>query len=516
MTYRVAGLLCLLAASAGAQNATALLREAAAAAGWSDLRSLEFTAMGSSAEVGQNHSIHSAWPASRVKSYVRGIDFVQLVSRIGIVTPGGSAAILTSARSPWGTQYEYWMNPAAFVKAALSRQVTSKRVTEGGAAYNEITFPADGGLTVSGLIDDRNRVEYVRTKIANEVLGDMKVDAWFSDYRDFNGLKFPATIVEKQGGFPVLILAVSDVKPNAAVIVEATAAPPAADAGVLSKKVADGVYYLAGGAHHSVLVEFADYSAIIEAPENEQRTAAVMAEAKRLAPAKPVRYVISTHHHFDHIGGLRAFAAAGVTIVVPEADAEFYKRVLSAERTIQPDRLSELQTVPNLETAGARKVLSDGNRVLELHRIESSPHADPILLAYLPKEKILIEADVLARDAANLVANVERLRLDFDGILPLDGSEPADRAALYKEADMPMREISAIIKAAKPAAAARDGRQVLEGTCAGCHSLDRIQGLKLSKGEWQGVVDRMKSRGADLDQGDTGVLVDYLAKSYGK
>ena len=67
-----------------------------------------------------------------------------------------------------------------------------------------------------------------------------------------------------------------------------------------TQKIADGVWFLAGGSHNSVLVEYPTYLAMIEAPLDEARSLAVISEARKLAPNKPIKYLINTHHHFDH------------------------------------------------------------------------------------------------------------------------------------------------------------------------------------------------------------------------
>src|SRR5437867_8952405 len=175
----------------------------------------------------------------------------------------------------------------------------------------------------------------------------MLVEAAYSFYKDFGGVKFPTFIIEKQGGFPVLILAVSDVKPHATVAIQPQQTPAAPAGGIPSvsvqtEKVGDGVFYLKGGTHHSVAVEFADYVVVIEGPLNEQRSLAVIAEVKKLIPNKPIRYVVNTHHHFDHSGGLRTYVAEGATIVTHAANKDFFENVFfyPAPRTLEPDLLS--------------------------------------------------------------------------------------------------------------------------------------------------------------------------------
>ena len=165
-----------------------------------------------------------------------------------------------------------------------------------------------GGHTVTGIINERNLVERVETRLYNNVLGDMLVDATYSDYKDFDGVKFPTRIVLRQGGYPTLDLRVSAVQPNGAATLEVresaqpTAGPPPVR--VEAKKLSEGLWFLDGGAPMSYLVEFNDHLVIIEAPGNDARSEAAIAEAKRTVPNKPVRYVVNSHSHFDHAGGL--------------------------------------------------------------------------------------------------------------------------------------------------------------------------------------------------------------------
>ena len=219
---------------------------------------------------------------------------------------------------------------------------------------------------------------------------------------------------------------------------------------VQTEKVADGVYYMRGGTHHSVAVEFADHVVVIEGPLNEQRSLAVIGEVKKLIPNKPIKYLVNTHHHFDHSGGLRTYVDEGATIVTHELNKAFYEKTLSAPRTLNPDRLAQSKKKAAIETVGDKKVMTDGTRTLELHLIKDNPHNDGILMAYLPKERMLIEVDVYTPPApnapapaaaapvnpntANLVQNIERLKLDFDKILPLHGPGVASKADLYKAA----------------------------------------------------------------------------------
>ena len=101
-----------------------------------------------------------------------------------------------------------------------------------------------------------------------------------------------------------------------------------------STELAPGVWHVAGGSHHSVVVEFAEYLAVVEAPLDEARSQAVIAEARRLAPNKPIRYALTTHHHFDHTGGLRTYVAEGATVVTHASNVAYFEKTLTAPATL--------------------------------------------------------------------------------------------------------------------------------------------------------------------------------------
>ena len=455
------------AAPAPPADAKTALANAEKAMGASNLKTVQYSGAGSSAGIGQNRNPSANWPLVRVTSYVREFDFSVPASRAQIVRlqdgnqQKQDQTILSTA--PWGQQYDLWLSPFAFLKGAAANPPTMEFKTVMGIPYTVLTYMLQNKYKVRGYIDDKNMIYKVETWVENQVLGDMLVEAFYSDYKDYSGVKFPTTMITKQDGRNTLILIVDEVKPNAAVNIQAPqqaqtpgAAPAAAPSAVAVKteKIAPGVYYLMGGSHHSVVVEFADHLAVIEAPQNEERSLAVIGEARRLS-RKPIRYLVNTHHHFDHSGGLRTYVDAGATIVTHDINKAFYERVLSptAPRTLNPDRLALNKKAPMLkiETVADKKVLSDTARTLELHLIKDNAHNDGILMAYLPAEKILVEADAFTPPApnappattvspntTNLVDNIERLKLDVDWILALHGPGVATKADLYKAVGKPV------------------------------------------------------------------------------
>jgi glyoxylase-like metal-dependent hydrolase (beta-lactamase superfamily II) len=155
---------------------------------------------------------------------------------------------------------------------------------------------------------------------------------------------------------------------------------------------------------------------------------------KKTVPTKPIKYVVNTHHHFDHAGGLGPFVAEGATIITHDVNKGFFEQSLTAPRTVQPDKLAQSGKKATVEGMQDKRVLSDGTRTMELYLIQGSTHHDGLIMAYLPKEKLLVEADAYTPGApnasppaqpnpfsVNLYENIERLKLAVDQILPLHG-----------------------------------------------------------------------------------------------
>jgi glyoxylase-like metal-dependent hydrolase (beta-lactamase superfamily II) len=407
-----------------------------------DIKSIEFSGSCAHFWLGQGVSPAAASLRSDLKSVTQTIDYdnsawrnkgvgtqriwpIQFLKGEKAWDQFGNNTIQVSASEVLDRRMQIWLTPHGFLKGALANKATVKN--------GKVTYTTPTGHKMIGALSADHLVERVETWVDNEVLGDTHVEVVYSDYKDFGGFKFPTRIVRKQGSHPVLDLTVTDAKSNLSMDITAPAGtPPMVQ--VRSEKLADGTWYLTGGRHHSVALEFADHLVVIEAPLNEERSNAVIAEVKKLVPGKPIRYLINTHHHFDHSGGLRAYVAEGATIITHEINKPFYERTLRAPRTINPDRLARTKRAPRLSPVGAKRVMADKTRTIELHHLKDNPHDKGIIVVYVPKEKMLIEVDaytplavgdpppaVPPPPAVNLYENIERLKLDVDRIAPLHG-----------------------------------------------------------------------------------------------
>src|SRR5437660_8649949 len=456
------GLLLGLCLSTRAQEAKTVLQSATKAMG--DVKSIQYSGSGQLGILGQAFTPGGPWPINDIKSYTRTIDYgsksakeeMTLVEPTPIRNGGGGPFAgeqkqvnLVSGQYAWNQpgsapqpavaaaderQLQIWLTPHGFLKAAMENNATAKK----GNGGTVVSF-TDGKFKVNGTIDAQGMVTRTESWLANPVLGDMPVETAYSGYKDFNGVKFPTMLVQKEGGSPVLNLTVSDVRTNADLAltvpdnVKAAKIPPV---NVTNQKLADGVWFLAGGTHNSVLVEFPNYAVMIESPLNDARAMGIMTEAKKLIPEKPIKYLINTHDHFDHAGGVRYWVAEGATIITQEMNKPFYEQAWKAPRTLEPDHLAQSPKKATLITFKDKYVLSDGGRELDIYRIAGDIHNAVMSMVYLPKEKILVEADDFTPPPPNaslpgprshagtvlLYQDLQQMKLDVATIAPLHGN----------------------------------------------------------------------------------------------
>ena len=224
--------------TASAQDAKTVIANASKAMGVDTLKTVQYSATGLDFALGQAPNPSSPWPKFINKSYTRAINFETPASRVDRVRVQGenpphgggqqpivgeqpqNQTIIVNADTPWAQQLEIWMMPHGFLRAAAARNATVEAKTVGGKKYSVVTFIGDNKAKVNGYINDQNLVERVETWIDNPFLGDMLFEAIYSDYKDVGGVKFPMHIVQKQGGYPIFDLTVTDVKANAAVNIQ--------------------------------------------------------------------------------------------------------------------------------------------------------------------------------------------------------------------------------------------------------------------------------------------------------
>jgi glyoxylase-like metal-dependent hydrolase (beta-lactamase superfamily II) len=460
----------LVAGLAWAQDAKTTLDAATAALGATNLRTIQFSGHGSDFIFGQAYDGSSPWPRFSLPSYTMTIDYTIPAMRDDrrrqqLENPprgGGIQPLVGEIRQIWvlsgnyawdlagqnavpaaperdlrsaidGRLAQIWMTPPGFIKAAIANHATVKTETVGGAKKALVSFTAPNKAKFEGLLNEQNLVEMITTRFDNPVLGDIAFEAVFRDYKDFGGVKFPTQILQRSAGYPVLDVIITDVKPNITASFEVPAnikqIPP--EQAIVTEKLADGVLAFPGAAR-SVAIEFRDHIVVVDAPESETRSIAVMDAIKKAMPNKPIRYLINTHSHFDHAGGMRTYAAEGATIITHSGNVPYYEQISGNPRTINPDRLAKSGRKPVFEGLVGNRTLTDGSRELVIYHYPNMHNAG-MLMVYLPKEKILIEADSYNPPAApgdqpgglpflvQFYDSVGRLGLDVDQVVPIHG-----------------------------------------------------------------------------------------------
>jgi glyoxylase-like metal-dependent hydrolase (beta-lactamase superfamily II) len=478
----------MMIGQAAAQDAQSLLQAADKATGASSVKSVVYSGTGTIRYPGQSFDPNGDWNRAPITSYTNSIDYTTKSSKEDFAVdlskkerggglPAAHVTDFVSGNYAWNLnaqgqpnpqlnadpqlnaaelrQFMITISPYGFIKAALA----SGNATMEQRYFNRLDKTVkvvgftSGKYRITGEFDDNNLLERVVTWFPNAVMGDMQIEVRYTDWKDVGGgAKFPFHIHAHQGDHPLntggrnwFDVRVTDAKVNADVAVpvpDNVRSATAPQVRVASQKLADGVWYIGGGSHNSLAVEHKDYVTMIEAPLNDERTNAAIAEIHKLIPNKPIRYVVNTHHHWDHLGGIRAAVAAGATIVADAKDRNFYQRVVLApqSRSLSPDRLSQFPfatTGPGTnEFQGFtdRTTIGDATRQIELYHVEGLNHADDMLIAYLPQSKILVNADLYSPPAAggnlpnvneNAVAlfrNVQRLKLDVAQHVPIHGN----------------------------------------------------------------------------------------------
>jgi glyoxylase-like metal-dependent hydrolase (beta-lactamase superfamily II) len=359
-----------------------------------------------------------------------------------------------SAASSWTQQLQIWLTPYGFIRLANENKPAVQRQASGGRTVNVISFNVTRNSVeyrMRGYFNAENLPEKIETWLDDPVFGDMLVEAEFSGYRNFNGLQFPTRILHRQGGLGLFELTVDNVVPNSTAGPPAPAAagprggqgagggagrgaaPAATAPAVPFTEMAPGVFVL-DGAYQAVAVAFNDYSVVIDGMQNEARTMAVIEQTKKAIPGKPIRYVVVTHSHFDHVTGLREFIGEGATIITHEMNMKFFERALSTARTLNAAGDARKGAKPRFLAIGDRHVLTDKKQTIEFHRIRGHVHADDMIVAYIPSAKTIVESDLVqpwispqftsTAYLTHLANELDRLKLGYESFVSIHRPAP--------------------------------------------------------------------------------------------
>jgi glyoxylase-like metal-dependent hydrolase (beta-lactamase superfamily II) len=464
-----------VAATAAAQDARTVIDGATKALGSTGLNSIVISGEGAYGNFGQSRTISFGLSSLSIRNYTRTIDFTKPSSHetglaVPLAGPRGAPPPppgqpfpfdqLMPSGASWAEQMDIWVTPWGFLRGAAANAATVRSRKIEGVTYTVVTWsppqkaPSGQPYRVIGYINPQQFIDRVETWVEHPLFGDMHVETFFTDYADFGGgLRAPTRIRQNRVGMETYVAVVRAARANPSDLTKlmTPATPPLPEpppAGpAASEKLADGVYRITGG-YVSLAVEFRDHVVVLEGGESEARGLAVIAETRRLFPKKPIKYVVNTHPHFDHAAGLAPFAAEGAIVLTDDNSHYFMEQSLLSPRTLVGDVLAKSRKKPKVQSVMDRMVLQDETRTIELHHVSGLEHSDAMLMAYLPKEKILFTADFdappqglpVSPSLATLVQNIDRLRLDFDRHVTVHAPDPdrpmakSDLLALVKGA----------------------------------------------------------------------------------
>ncbi len=472
-------LVTFITTGAAAQNANAVVTAASKAMGADTLTSITFSGTARNGAFGQSKALGDPLGTvnnTQIPQYTRTINFgaaaqpTDLVSRaFGATQPAPTADIPSpmpgvfqqnvtgqQATGNFGQALNILTTPWGFLKAAATAPNATVRAQGGQqiVSFSPAGFMSPSGLpyTVTGYINAQNQVTKVETRVDNAVVGDLLTEFEYSNYQNRGGVQVPGAIVMKQAGLTTFEATITAATANPANLAELLTPPPAPARGggpggppaaggraggpppaPVAEMLAAGVFKIGGG-YNSLAIDMGDHIMVVESGQSDQRGMQVMAAAKAAIPGKPIRFVTTSHGHFDHASGLPAAVAEGATILAHRNTEPALERFLAGPRTLMSDSLSKVSNrrTDVVTPVGDRETRRGTNgRVVELFHIPNE-HTDGMLAVFLPAEKIMHTGDVTVNNASpaqlgvvrSAIAVFTRLNFDYVTWVPVHGPNP--------------------------------------------------------------------------------------------
>jgi glyoxylase-like metal-dependent hydrolase (beta-lactamase superfamily II) len=290
----------------------------------------------------------------------------------------------------------------------------------GAAKFPAVVFKS--GMTSFTILFDRTThlPAAIRTLDDDSVYGDLVYDLLFADWKAIGGLQLAHSLTYKLNGVDIARVTYTRVVVNPQIAADAfdipneirrAAKPPASsnvpyqwvirrlnlgvftdsDAinynaatskGLRLVELTPDVQHVVGGTHNGLIVSMKSYLVVFDAPMNEWQSRWTIDAAKAKYPGRPVKYLVLTHHHNDHIGGCRTYAAEGAEVIVGSPNKGYIEKVLSARHSLNPDELQKHPKSTTVIEVRDQMSLRDQGKEIKLYKV-ANPHAEGMLIGYV-------------------------------------------------------------------------------------------------------------------------------------
>ncbi|MDE2476869.1 MAG: MBL fold metallo-hydrolase [Alphaproteobacteria bacterium] len=361
--------------------------------------------------------------------YVVGLDENGGVTKRAIMVNGQSEHTMSNVRLATELREQERNNVIGEMHAHPERIAGYPAQKLGGKTYPAAQYRGDYGTFIVLFDPATHLPAVIRTRDFDQYYGDSNYDEALSDWRDTAGVKLPHHALYTLNGVKIFDVTVNSYTVNPTLPADAFPIPEGlrgkaekpAEIGKtpyqwVIRRLSNGFYLdtdsvysdagdtlkltdigpnitMATGATHNTLIVATDkYLVGFETPIDDGLSQWVIKAAAEKYPGKPFRYVILTHHHIDHTGGVRAYAAAGATIVVGKGDGAFFRKVISAPHGLDPYPV-KITGAPKVIEVDGKWSINDAGREIDAYLLPN-PHATPYVIGYIPDAKLGFVTDI--------------------------------------------------------------------------------------------------------------------------
>jgi glyoxylase-like metal-dependent hydrolase (beta-lactamase superfamily II) len=270
----------------------------------------------------------------------------------------------------------------------------------------------------------------IRTRDGDPIQGDSSYDLVLADWRPVGAVRVAHALTYQLNGRDILVTKYEQVTANPALsanlfeIPAAVKAKPASATGPVPYQwiirrghwgnlldsdaigwdgtaraepelvdVAPGVSQSRGTTHNVLVVEMDTYLVVFDAPVDERLSEWAIRASKQRYPGKPIKYLMLTHHHWDHANGARTYVAEGATIIVGKDNKAHFERMFTAPGAALNDRLHRSPRKADIIEVTDTYTLKEGKREIGMYSIDTQ-HSTGTLIGYIPDARLGFVTDL--------------------------------------------------------------------------------------------------------------------------